>query len=488
MIAGYCWPQSGLPDESITLFCHADTPSIGLEIVRSGSTPTTVLKKQSLSAIKQTMPDDLARNGCKWQPTFEIKIQARWPSGMYLVCLTDANGEQAHAFFVVRSPEPLDAMMVLATSTWSAYNTWGGPSFYTGGHASSAMRPLGRGVLHQAQPGRHRLSGFIDRTPADVKDMADARYNPWFLCAGWANWEYLFACWAESQGFRLGYATSQDLDRDRDLLTGYPAYISVGHDEYWSAGMRDTVEDYVDTGGNAAFFSGNVAYWQIRYEDDYNRLVSYKTQFQDDPMYNADSAPALSTMWSDPLVGRPENHMTGVSFNRGGYARMPNSPYGSGGYTVWQPDHWALESLALNAGDELGVEGTVVGYECDGCDFDIQAGLPVATGTDGTPANFEILATAPAHLWETSEAPLETLGEDFIGELNWAALRIGGEDSAENRERFTNGHAVLGIFRRGKGQVFTTGCTDWAYGLKTKDVSTVTDNVMRRFVSANEAR
>ena len=28
-------------------------------------------------------------------------------------------------------------------------------------------------------------------------------------------------------------------------------------------------------------------------------------------------------MWSDPLVGRPESEMTGVSFTRGGYAHMP---------------------------------------------------------------------------------------------------------------------------------------------------------------------
>jgi hypothetical protein len=43
--------------------------------------------------------------------------------------------------------------------------------------------------------------------------------------------------------------------------------VSVGHDEYWSAGMRDAVEAHVARGGGAAFFSGNVAYWRIRYED-----------------------------------------------------------------------------------------------------------------------------------------------------------------------------------------------------------------------------
>ena len=39
----------------------------------------------------------------------------------------------------------------------------------------------------------------------------------------------------------------------------YSLYLSVGHDEYWSAGMRDTVEGFVARGGNAAFLSGNTA-------------------------------------------------------------------------------------------------------------------------------------------------------------------------------------------------------------------------------------
>ena len=58
------------------------------------------------------------------------------------------------------------------------------------------------------------------------------------------------------------------------------------------------------------------------------------------------------------------------------------------------------------------------------------------------------------------------LHDSYIGELNWVAERLGGGDTAANRARFEKGHAVMGTFRRGKGEVFTTGCTDWAYGLQ----------------------
>ena len=171
--------------------------------------------------------------------------------------------------------------------------------------------------------------------------------------------------------------------------------------------------------------------------------------------------------------------MTGVSFTRGGYAHMPNAPRGTGGYQVWQPDHWAFESLALEPGSPLGVDGSVVGYECDGCEFVERNGVPQAA--DGrAPQGFQVLASAPARLWETQEAP-DGLHESYIGELNWVAERLGGSDTPENRARFEQGHAVMGTFRRGKGEVFTTGCTDWAYGLHCDDVATVTRNLLRRF-------
>jgi hypothetical protein len=487
MIAAYCWPQSALPGDTILLFCHANSPSFRCQILRCGATEQSVLTNEALPGIRQDMPEDLGKAGCRWQPSLDIEIPPEWPSGFYLVRLTDASGTEAEAFFVVRSREPKDALLVLATSTWAAYNAWGGPSFYTGSHASSLQRPLPKGMLYQADPQRFRVARYLERTRADNDAIGELGYEMWCTNAGWGNWESLFARWAEAQGYVLGYATSQDLDRDPDLLTGYPAYVSVGHDEYWSAPMRDAVEGYVDAGGNAAFFSGNTAFWQARFEDDHSCLVCHKTNFENDPVYPGEAAthvPALTTMWSDPLVGRPENEMTGVTFTRGGYARMPNSPYGSGGYSICRPDHWAFASLELTSGDTLGADGIVVGYECDGCELEIQDGLPHPTGRDGTPTNFEILGTAPARLWETSQAPV-VLGDDFIGELNWVSQRIGGADSMENRERFSDGHAVLGTFQRGRGEVFTTGCTDWAYGLDCEDVSTVTRNVLERFIRGN---
>jgi hypothetical protein len=381
----------------------------------------------------------------------------------------------------VRARNPGDALLVLSTTTWAAYNDWGGPSFYTGGHVSSLQRPLPKGFLARPDAHRFRAARVGDLSDDEIGAYLGAGYSLWVVAAGWSSWEYLFARWAEREGLRLDYAVGSDLETVDGLLDPYKLYLSVGHDEYWSAGMRNVVESWIEDGGRIAFFSGNTSFWQIRFEDDHRAIVAYKLDIDDDPVRGTERERELSTMWCDPLVGRPENEMTGVSFVRGGYAHLENAPMGSGGYTVWRPSSFAFEGLDLRAGDIIGAEPVVVGYECDGCDLQLEGGLPVATGTDGTPGNFEVLATAPAHLWETHERPA-ALGNLGAGELNWAAERLAGADTPENRERFAYGNAVMGTFTRGKGRVFTTGCTDWAFGLEDPAVSRVTRNVVRELL------
>src|SRR3712207_222317 len=91
--------------------------------------------------------------------------------------------------------------------------------------------------------------------------------------------------------------------------------------------------------------------------------------------------PPRSTLFPYTTLFRsagPENHLTGVSFSRGGYIRMGQAvPRASGGYTVWRPDHWAFEGTGLRYGDVLGADDFVAVYEVDGCEL--------TTSPDGLP-------------------------------------------------------------------------------------------------------
>ena len=483
MLAGYCWPQSGTAGETIDLAISADRLTCDVEVIRVGRDEQQVAVFKDVPVSDQPVPDDVAEGGCRWVTTLAIEIDPAWSSGFYLVRLLATGGEpdgpeSAEAFFVVRAREPGKALLVLSTSTWAAYNDWGGPSYYTGGHKSSHQRPLPRGFLDKPDPHRFRVAKLADLPRSDVEAYF-ADYSYWSCAAGWANWERLFVAWAEEQGLAFDYATSLDLATDPALLDPYNLYLSVGHDEYWSASMRDAVEGWVDQGGFAAFFSGNTAFWQVRFEGPDQQMIGYKMDFEQDPVMGTEAERSVSTMWSDPLTGRPENEMTGVSFTRGGYAHCRAAPRGSGGYSVWRPDHWAFDGVELRPGDIVGAAPVVVGYECDGCELTLENGLPVATGSGGTPANLEVLATAPARLWLTEDLP-SALGDSYVGELNWVAKRLGGADNKEQRARFANGAAVMAGFKKGRGEVFTVGCTDWAYGLGDPDVGQITRNVIDR--------
>jgi hypothetical protein len=223
--------------------------------------------------------------------------------------------------------------------------------------------------------------------------------------------------------------------------------------------MRDHLEKFIGDGGNVAFFSGNTCCWQVRSEDNGSALTCWKQNVQQDPVFVARGSQAmLSTLWSHHLVKRPENQLTGVGFLWGGYHKSHGQLMdASGAFHVHRPTHWLFEGTSLKTGDSFGAKDTIVGYECDGCELEWQEGLPQPTHRDGTPANFEVLATAPAQ-WHP--------------------------DDSEWYERWQpgrKGHAVLGTYTRG-GTVFTCGSTDWSHGLRGRDpiVERITRNILDR--------
>ena len=249
--------------------------------------------------------------------------------------------------------------------------------------------------------------------------------------------------------------------------------------------MRDSLERFIENGGNVAFFSGNAVFWQVRFEDDWRTMVCHKyVAHESDPVLATEREHLMTGMWSDPLVGRPENALTGVSFTRGGYVRSGGGvPRGSGGYVVHRHRHWAFEGTDLRYGDLLGASDGVVGYEADGCELILEDGWLNPTGRDGTPKDFTVLATSPAHLWShgvgESDFPERYRDLDEPGDLEFTALRLFGDASEANTRRLANGNAVMGTYTRG-GTVFTVGCTDWAYGLGDPAVARITRNVLDR--------
>lgn len=358
----------------------------------------------------QTTRDRPWENGAGWGVAFTAQTAADWQSSIYVA--TFRIGDTALVVrFVVRPRDPGSTSSVLletCVTTEEAYNSWGGHSLYPSpGSVGAADR--GRKVSFE-RPG---VGGY------------DA--------------ESTFLRWMEDNGLTAEVCTGVDLHAGLIPLDRYTLLLSVGHDEYWSKEMRDAVEGFVGAGGNLAFFSANTCWWQIRLEDDNRTMVCYKCA-SEDPLTGQDDG-RVTVNWYDAPVLRPENTMTGVSFRYGAGHWIGGD---NGAYTTAFPEHWVLEGTGLGAGDQF-AHG-LVGYETDAALFSIADGVPVVGGTDGTPIDFQILATADLNGWEP------------FGQ---------------------GGMATMGLYQR-NGTVFTTGCVDWFRGLDDGVVSRITHNVVAR--------
>jgi hypothetical protein len=427
-VFGYTNQLSYRPGEEVSFHLSSSEAAVTLLISRLAAEREPVYEKSGIACQAHPIPDRASSHGCGWPSAFSMRIPETWRSGYYEVSLA-AGTAKSECFLVVRAAEPgkqARILLQLSTNTYNAYTNWGGHSLYSF-HDRDGLQG-------------HRVS--FDRP---IKSQ-------------FSNWERPFAAWAEASGYAMDYAVNSDLEFHPEILKNYRLVLSVGHDEYWSAPMRDHLEKFIAGGGNVAFFSGNTCCWQVRSEDKGRALTCWKQWYNLDPNFRTTDHKLLSTAWGHHLVGRPENELTGVGFLWGGY-HLSHGEFmdGPGSFQVHRPAHWLFAGTDLKRDDRFGGKDTIVGYECDGCEMTWKDGLPFPTYRDGTPGSFEILATCPAR---------------------WAAGdRLWYDRFPEDRL----GAAVLGSYTRG-GTVVTTGSTDWAHGLRGQDpaVIQITRNVLDR--------
>ncbi|KAB2858943.1 MAG: hypothetical protein F9K43_24160, partial [Bauldia sp.] len=267
-------------------------------------------------------------------------------SGIYFAKLVreDATAGSSHVYFVVRDDEGgSDLLFQTADTTWQAYNQYGGNSLYTGSPAGRAYE------VSYNRP-------FTTRGPTPE----DSPFNA----------EYPMVRWLERNGYDVSYFTGVDGDRYGSEILEHEAYLSVGHDEYWSAGQRANVTAARDAGVDLAFLSGNESFWKTRWEDSidgaatsHRTLVSYKETHAGAKI---DPTSTWTGTWRDerpfnPEGPQPENGLTGTIFMVNSGTSEIEVGAAEGRLRLWRNTN--LDSLAPGQSATLG-ENTL-GYEWD---------------------------------------------------------------------------------------------------------------------------
>src|SRR3954467_11231424 len=303
VVAGYCWPQSVAPGEQVGLhLSSAGARPVRVEVARVGTTRDVVFRSEAVPAEEHATPKNAASHGCGWPIALTLDVGSEWRSGYYEVVLEIDVGEKVRrdfAFFAVRPTAGTPIVLALASNTWHAYNDFGGPNLYTGGTQVAMQRPMAPGYLFKPPGKGRRVTGTGAPDPQNAAHVGYIQLNHlsgYAGSAGWPDWELPFIQWAERERFEIGVVTNADLEQHPEVLDDASLYLSVGHDEYWSKGMRDTVEAFVGRGGNAAFFSGNTSLWQVRIEgDEHDVMVGYKGFLKNDPLMGTDREREVTT-------------------------------------------------------------------------------------------------------------------------------------------------------------------------------------------------
>ena len=496
------------PGDTVDFHMYCSGEHCSLSIARDGIDSTPVYEAQNIVGAMPTTPDDAYAVGAGWPVAHQWKLPDETRSGPYVVTTRteNADGEvrEQHHLFVVR-PKPstkprAKLLMIFATSTWIAYNEWGGANFYQGiagdernmfSPRLAIQRPWARGFVRLPEGAPHACHereippGWAVDIPFFSWAMG-AGYSKWYVGGSYAEYDSQFVKWAEKEGYDIDYMTQHDLHEGNVKLSDYSGLVIAGHDEYWSSEMRDAIDDYIDAGGHLARFGGNF-FWQIRLEDDGQTQVSYKflagelDPVRDDP----EKKHTLTSIWEDRAVGRPGALTMGLNGSRGLYARMgAMAPRHPGGFTVYRPEHWIFENTDLYYSDIFGDKAGIFGFEVDGVSYTFRDGLPYPTGEDGAPADkIEILAMAPAVLLEEDHGnPLANVWW-LDDDANIVANAVYGDTSPETMRKVRYGSGMVASYKRGKGEVLNAASCMWFLGLKKRDFFTeqITHNVLRRF-------
>lgn len=413
-IQGYASTTSVAPGETIDFHVAvnpADRYRISLHRIGwyGGTGARTVLTSPEFDGVPQPLPSADPETGaiaCDWPVSWTVRVPDDWTSGLYQAVFTSAEGWRACTPFVVRDDRRAAPLcVVLPVTTWQAYNQWPmdgrtGKSLYNGYGPTGRLDPdlRAREVSYDRPYANEGL-------PSQITQDHDA------------------VQWLERNGYDISYATSLDLHSGRLDPTRHRGIVFCGHDEYWSAEMRQVAERAVAAGRSLAFLAANSVYWhvRIRSSDDGRpgRLVACAKTLPD----QRQDATGPTVLWR--TVGPAEQALLGVQYN--GIVRTPQP------LVIRAADHWVWAGTGVAEGDRI---PGIVGGEADGIDPD----SPRPTGVTATALSASPFHTRSGrhqvqntHVYETPQGGLVFAA----GTLRWtmALNRAGHRD--ERIERAT---------------------------------------------------
>jgi hypothetical protein len=241
--AGFLKPSYS-PGEEASVSVATDAKTLTFQVFAYGGGAFPSIRDLRTSGIAMTGAARVDWRAHRDAPSqIQFVRPGDWPSGLYFLRITAADGRVGYAPLIVR-PRLLGKQrvaVVLATQTWQAYNFtdangdgWG-DSWYLSGrtHGVDLTRP------------------FLD----------------FGLPFRFHDWDLTFLTWLQQAGKQVDFLSDEDLDAvptGDELARHYDLVIFPGHEEYVTEHEYDVVTRYRNLGGNLAFLAANNMFWHVR--------------------------------------------------------------------------------------------------------------------------------------------------------------------------------------------------------------------------------
>jgi YD repeat-containing protein len=373
-ITGYATKSSVNLGESVTLRIanQAGSGSAEVNVFRmgwyggSGGRLVYQNKKVTISNDRNCeSPDETTGYwSCEnWENSLTVPGSSLPASGIYMVRIKDlANGQDNQIIFTVRNDARKSALLYkLPTATYQAYNNFNGHSLYRFNSAG-----------FQTITGTSRaVKVSFERPYVNVDNDAN-----WFLKA-----DFPMVAWLEREGYDVDYTESVSVDSNPGQLLNHKTLVFSGHDEYWSEAEMNGYKAAREAGVNIASFSGNTAYWKIRYEDGGRTLVCYKAVEGTKEGSVPDGSKGVNDWGPDGVKGTKDDAL-GLDGKAG--TADDNPKYAT---TTWRDDGAPAGNPNAPAGGRVGPnqpENSLLGsmYVGDNDNFDYPLTIPATNGAD----------------------------------------------------------------------------------------------------------
>jgi hypothetical protein len=368
-IKGYASRTSVKQNESITLYVSvspAQTYTINVYRMGwyGGLGGRLRYTSATLDGVKQAdCPPDATTGliACNWAPSLALTIPPDWTTGIYVAVLVNAANYQNYVMFAVRDDRPAAFLYQYGVLTDQAYNNWPNDG------------ATGKSLYGFNSYGANTVAG----DPRAVKVSFDRPYTG--NGAGLLfQWDMYLIRWMERSGYDMTYSTNIDTHANPAALRSHKAFLSTGHDEYWSKEMFDGAEAARDAGVNLAFFGADSVTVQVRMESSADSVPNRVVVCYKNPDIDPIQGPTTTGAFRWGPVNRPEQTLMGIQdpLVHPGWDRNV-------AYVVTNSGHWIYAGTGLKDGDSI---PGIVGYEVHG----FMPGYPAPTST-----KFALLSQSP---------------------------------------------------------------------------------------------